>query len=99
MLQSDLQGGSIAHNGADYPATIGAFTVEQRLRPDDGGFSPMLTGTATIAFADLGGITFKRGQFVTVTPSTGSPRACQIESVIDSGVLVQINLLDRNQNA
>lgn len=99
MLQSDLQGGSLAFNGRVFPATIGAFTIDQRLRPDGGGFSPLLTGQASIAFEDLGDTVFKRGQFVTVAPNTGSSRDCQIESVVDTGAIVTLNLLDKNQNA
>lgn len=99
MQQSDLQGGTLTFNATPYPCTIGAFTVEQRLKPDGGGFSPMLTSQASVANDDLGSVTLKRGQFVTVTPNRGTARECQIESVVDTGAILLINLLDKNQNA
>lgn len=98
MSASDLQGGKITYNGAEYPATIGTFDVQQVLV--QGGFTPMTLGDVQVAADDLpDGADFKAGQYVTVTPNTGAIRSCKVHSYKELGVLISITLRDVNQGA
>ena len=100
MLGSDLMGGTITYAGAVYPASISTFTIQQLLRADGGGFTPSLMAEALLALGDLPEtVSFKRGQYVTASPSSGSARECQVESVNYLGNLVSITLIDKNQKS
>lgn len=100
MEANDLHGGTLTAAGATFPCTVGSFDIQQMLRADGGGFSPMLMGQATVIRATLpAGVSLHRGQRVTVTPTTGPAHVCQIVSTAEAGPLVTLTLQDVSQGA
>lgn len=104
MAKSPLQGGTITFTGSletdAIRCTTGSWEVQQVLRADGGGFSPMLFGVVSILLADLPtGQTLHRGQCVTVTPNTGPAHAGKIYAVKEAGPLIELTIHDQNQGA
>lgn len=104
MARSPLQGGTVAFSGSAAAdairCTTGSWEVQQVLRQDGGGFSPMLFGIVSILLADLPpGQTLHRGQGVTVTPNTGPEHVGKIYAVKEAGPLVELTIHDPNQGA
>ena len=98
MVEDDLQGGTVLYGESELPATMGVFSIRQRLT--SGGFSPSLMATVEVAACDLPqGTEFENGQPIIVTPNTGQERQCRIESAIQQGALWQIDVMDINENA
>lgn len=102
LMQSGDFAGTITYAGKDYPAAIGAFSVQQVLNPDGGGFSNTVLGIATVAREDMPpGTTFRRGELVIATPidSTRPQRACRVYDMRDCGPLIELTLNDKNEAA
>lgn len=100
MLRSDLQAGVARYANADFPCTIGVFTIQQILTADGGGLTPVLMGTLEIAKGDLPDqLQFRSEQPIIVTPKIGIARNCRIHSLTDTGPLWQLTLKDLNQGA
>lgn len=100
MVDADLTGGILTLAGADYPCTVGSVERTQTMRPDGGGFSPMLVSQVSIERAVLPSTSqLKRGQHVIVTPTSGPPHSGQIFSLVDTGPFVTVTVHDVNQMA
>lgn len=76
--------GTVSYAGSQYAAYVGAFTVQQRLREDGGGFVPSSMADVVIQKSVLPvGFTFRSGQQIDVTAPLSATRACQILAAKD----------------